>query len=530
MSFRTVFIFSIAFVVLLSSCSKSDEPNNDSTEVTITASNITLNIDENPQRGDILGEVQASTSSGNISFSILDQTPSGAIAVGANSGVITVANAFAFNYEVNPLLSGTIRLTNGNVIRDISFSIALVDVEETLTCSDNIFLANQEDVDAFGASGCTIIEGSLAIGNYFDPNDSIIDLTPLSNITTVTEAVVIGGNLQLTSLAPLSNIIEIGSFIHIKGNPLLKDLTGLNGLTKITGPAATEIFDNDSLVSLAGLNNVVELETTHLLIYNNPTLQSLEGLQGLNIISGIPAKLSIFNNSNLTNIDALQGLTSLGELNISNNPNLTNLGGVSNLTEVGVLSVDDMPLQNLQVFSNLNTVGKLRLQSNLLLEETSDLMNITSAESIIIDGCPLLQSLDGLHNISSLNELSISNNDNLISLDGLNINQLNDSNDFDLYIRSNAMLSEINALSSLSNLAAHVDVYISQNPALENLDGLSNLIFEGEGSVRILDNTELNDLCGLTTVTNLPTSVDYMVEGNAFNPSRIDIDMGNCNN
>ncbi len=68
---RLMFLL-ITLTFIIQSCEDSDEMNND---ITISISEFTVSIDENPIANLSLGTVQATTNQGNISFSISEQTP-----------------------------------------------------------------------------------------------------------------------------------------------------------------------------------------------------------------------------------------------------------------------------------------------------------------------------------------------------------------------------------------------------------------------------------------------------------------------
>ena len=187
----------------------------------------------------------------------------------------------------------------------------------------------QEQVNAFDDE-ITSISGSLIIGQFLNESD-IIDLTPLSSLTSIDGSLVIvstsaltslnglneltyvGGNLTvqdnhiLTNLDGLSNITFIGGEINIPGNPLLENLDGLSGLTSIEG--TLNITGNDALTNLNGLSGVTSIGN-RLLVQSNPLLENLDGLTSLTSVGGY---LVVFRNVALRNLDGLSNLTFVGE-------------------------------------------------------------------------------------------------------------------------------------------------------------------------------------------------------------------------
>ncbi|GHC54747.1 hypothetical protein GCM10008083_18830 [Ulvibacter litoralis] len=78
------------------SCSKDSE---DTSEVTVTTSNFSVTINENPSEGQLIGTVAGITNQGTVTFSITEQTPSGAFSIDVASGELKVANANLFDFE-----------------------------------------------------------------------------------------------------------------------------------------------------------------------------------------------------------------------------------------------------------------------------------------------------------------------------------------------------------------------------------------------------------------------------------------------
>lgn len=138
----------LATLLFTFSCSSDD----DGGTVVINLQNLEVSIDENPNNGDIVGTVQSNSNS-SLNFSITSQTPAGALAINANTGELTVADASLFDYEANTMITAivaadeasnqatvTINLTNINEIGDynhggIVFWIDPTDNSKGLVCA-----------------------------------------------------------------------------------------------------------------------------------------------------------------------------------------------------------------------------------------------------------------------------------------------------------------------------------------------------------------------------------------------------------
>lgn len=103
----------------------------------------------------------------------------------------------------------------------------------------------------------------------------------------------------------------------------------------------------------------------------------------------------------------------------------------------------------------------------------------------------------------------------------------------DLLIQRNNSLVNLNGLSNLTNINADIlgRLVIENNPLITNLNGLNNLQ-NISGYFNILNNQELSNLCGLTTLfanQNFGSDGTFnTIENNAYNPTQQDILDGSC--
>jgi hypothetical protein len=144
----SLLIFVLSLVII--SCSNDDD--NNSTQINLQDLEVT--IDENPTNGDIVGTVQSNSTS-PLTFSIVSQTPVGALAIDATSGELTVLDTGLFDFETNSTITAiissseavntatvTINLNNINEIGDynhggVVFWIDPTDDSKGLVCAIN---------------------------------------------------------------------------------------------------------------------------------------------------------------------------------------------------------------------------------------------------------------------------------------------------------------------------------------------------------------------------------------------------------
>ena len=106
----------------------SDDPA--TPNITVSTSDFTTTIEENPTTGTVLGTIQGTTNSGSVTFSLTSESVAGAFSVNSASGQLSVADASLFDFETNPTLTGTVRVANGSISETSNITVTLTDVNE----------------------------------------------------------------------------------------------------------------------------------------------------------------------------------------------------------------------------------------------------------------------------------------------------------------------------------------------------------------------------------------------------------------
>lgn len=470
---------SIQYIIILFtlfaflSCSKDEKDTEPVEEITITATNFTITIDENPQNGQVIGIIDASTNSGTLQFEITQENPIGALKVGSTTGEISVLEASLFNYNENPVISATIEIVNGIVSRNVNISITLNPLENIY--EGNVYLQTQQEVNDFGANNYTQINGLLSIGHNEETGiNDIIDLSPLKSIGIVNNSLFIKNNTVLISTEGLNVTFILGQ-LGIFNNPVLESIKGFSSITSI--PFLT-ISDNELLTDVYQLSQITQIERS-LVLYKCSSLPNLEWLQNITTIGD---HLTIQDCDSLTNIDGLNNLTNFSDdglsyIDIRNNDSLENING----------------LQNINAF-----VYMVSIEQNESLQNINGLSNINVSQSLTITRNASLQNLIGLGATSyvSLN-INIEDNNSLTNLEGLD------------------NLIEFSGTFTLKN-----------NENLKSLNGLEGLDFID--TFRIENNLTLNDFCAIEVVLTEDPSSYFYTNGNSYNPTKQDIIDGNC--
>ena len=428
-------------------------------------------MDEHPENGQIIGTVSGSTNEGSVTFSITEQIPSGAFSIDAASGDLSVADGTLFSFETNPVITGNIRVANGDIFKNAALTITLNALENIY--DGNFIVRTQEEVNVFGANQYTEITGSFVIG---DPEE--------------------GTTTDIYDLSPLHSLRSINGTLNISNNPLLIATSGLN-IEHVGGQLA--FMYNPSLEKIEGFNNLTSLQS--LFIYYN---EALSNLSSFSQISSIEMYLSITSCPLIPNLDWLNGLTTIGnDLSVRFCNSITDVDGLSNLRN---FDGENFSIQ----FTNNNT-----------LENLNGLRNLnTTINSLSITDNPSLLNIDGLENINVLYDVGVSFNDMLLDLNGLRtITSLING----IVIAKNNSLLDLRGLDNLTSAGG--EIMIKENTALTSLNGLEAL--SDFFLIKVYDNSSLIDFCALqNALINTPYRFNAM--RNAFNPSGQDILDGNC--
>ncbi len=122
--------FKIASLVLLTLtltfCSGDDDINTNNTDNRIILDNITLDIDENQEIGNVIASSKH-ISHQNVTYSIINQNPENMLTIDAVTGDIKVKGSF--DYETSPLIKADLVAENQNTSKTSTITINLKDVD-----------------------------------------------------------------------------------------------------------------------------------------------------------------------------------------------------------------------------------------------------------------------------------------------------------------------------------------------------------------------------------------------------------------
>jgi hypothetical protein len=183
--------------------------------------------------------------------------------------------------------------------------------------------------------------------------------------------------LASTSASARPAAVKICHPTQLVSNPAL-----LSGCTDIVGDVHIERTNAKTLTALSALRRVAGT----LVIADNPSLTSLEGLAHLSSVEG----LIISDNPALEAVDGLDDLARAPHLEVAGNHALSVLEGPNRLKHVDELTVRDNALFRVTGFRSLVSAGNVVIARNSRLIYTSGLSRLVSVENLSLVHNPRL--------------------------------------------------------------------------------------------------------------------------------------------
>lgn len=105
-------LFLLICTVLITACS-SDDDNNTVQNNAPVLNDIVLEVSENPNSDLVTTIVATDSDEDALTYAIISQTPAGSISINTTNGEVYVANADAFDYDLNQQIIVTIKVSDG---------------------------------------------------------------------------------------------------------------------------------------------------------------------------------------------------------------------------------------------------------------------------------------------------------------------------------------------------------------------------------------------------------------------------------
>ncbi|WP_333693132.1 LamG-like jellyroll fold domain-containing protein [Flavobacterium sp.] len=390
---------------------------------------------------------------------------------------------------------------------------ALYNLATPSSCpTGNVTLTTQAEVNAFVAQypNCTEINGDLSL-----VGSGITDITPLNQIQSIFGALGINST-AITNGNIFNNLTAITGLINIQNNP---NLTNLNGFNALVDGFTVQINSNPNLTQVTGFTSLTNLAGNLSFIgaQGSPVLTNISGFSNVQNISYLLVRLT-----GLSNLSQLSSLQSISEgMSIDQNPNLTSISGLSNCTN----AVDGGNSRPFRIFSNpllesldginfSNVTNSFDVQIyNLPLVQNFNQLSCLqgSFPFVNIRDMPLLQNINGLLNISGIDNLNLVNLPLVTSLPNWNLSLLNS-----VILNNLPNLNSISSLIGVTSMGSNSQtnaININSCSQLLNLNGLNNVSTLNNKSINLnmnnalldisaLNNLNVNTLNGLTVTNN----------------------------
>ena len=292
----------VGLILGMISCGSEEDPQPKEEDVTITVQDFSVTIAENPTAGQQLGTIQASASSGTVTFSIQSQTPSGAFSVGS-SGALAVADPTLFDFESRTSLTAVVQVSAGSTTETVDVTATLTDVDDAMVSTNDFSVTiaeNPMNGQVLGTVSATTDNGTLsyaigsstpagvfaidaASGELSVADASLFDFETNPTITGVVEvsvgSVMQNANITITLTDVDDAMITVSDFaVTIDENPEANQVLGTIQASTDHGdmvfqlvsinPAGAFVLNGTTLELTVGDASLYDFET-------NPTLTAV---------------------------------------------------------------------------------------------------------------------------------------------------------------------------------------------------------------------------------------------------------------
>ncbi|MFN7489970.1 MAG: hypothetical protein ACK5QK_09590 [Chryseotalea sp.] len=250
-------LFKITFTLLVI-CLTIFSCDDEATTIEITATNFTATIEENPTDGQVLGTVQASANQGEVTFALSEPADFvGAFAINANTGVLTVAEPFYFDFEEREQVTGTVLVTSGSVSKEVEVSITLTNVIEITFENSYTNMAENPSANAviFGVTAETSNEGIITYELRNVTPANALELGVLGSGQTVLK--VRDNNLFNFELYPTIIATVRARSVYNSRDLDFVDATFTIALTDVTETVQERLDDGETPLQIYNSNNAL---------------------------------------------------------------------------------------------------------------------------------------------------------------------------------------------------------------------------------------------------------------------------------
>ncbi len=324
---------------------------------------------------------------------------------------------------------------------------------------------DEENLQSCVCEDCSVFTGESIWtaprrGNLCVSGDLVIqgrtrdELGIIGSIAEITGSLVVHDNPSLTELPVFPQLARIGGSISISDHESLAQIHGFPALADIEG--GLYVGENEQLASVQLGNKVRSLKFLSLVL--NPMLTTLAGFDQVDTVAGA--------------------------LTVRRNPRLTTLRFPQLVISWAVAVGENEVLATLELPALREVANSLNINGNPILRDVHDLMNLEVVGTVSIAANQSLESIDIHGPWAGLGLFTVADNLQLRGITGSP--QTIFSANASLSIRSNPALR---TMSGFAGVPAASSLNLSHNPNLETMPtwpGLTNL-----WSLTLVDNEQL---------------------------------------
>ncbi len=211
-------------------------------------------------------------------------------------------------------VGGSFRILICNNLTEISALSNLESIGSFMSIQSNDTLQN-----LIGLENITTIPGNL----WLESNDALRSLDGLNGVTSIEGELRISGSDSLQNVNALSNLTSLGEALRISTSPVLTSISAFENLTNINGNL--NVVNCNNLMSIDGLQNITNVQGD-LNISANPRIKTISQLENLTRVGGTDIWIGL--NDSLTSLAGLQNIDYdiVSDLFINMNPMLSVCG------------------------------------------------------------------------------------------------------------------------------------------------------------------------------------------------------------
>ncbi|MGC1243413.1 MAG: cadherin domain-containing protein [Chryseosolibacter sp.] len=242
---------------------------NDVNEQPPVAMDAVLSLNEYSATGALVHTVAATDPDGAaiLNYAIISGNTGNAFDINSSSGAITVADEGVLDYEINPLFTLTVRVSDGTYFDDAEISISLIDTNDPPSAPDAVVAIDENTPNGtmvYNATGTDANGDILAYSIIAGNTGSAFAIDNTSGQITVNDATSL--DAETTAVFLLTIRISDGSDFHEVS--ITVNLNDVNEQPSVAGDAVISLNENAAGGAVVGTVSATDPDITAVLTYS----------------------------------------------------------------------------------------------------------------------------------------------------------------------------------------------------------------------------------------------------------------------